>query len=133
MVMARMTQPIQTYRDLIAWQKAYALALSIYACTQQMPSDERYRLTNQIRRSAISIASNIAEGYGRGQRNDYLRFLRIARGSLYEVETQLMFLKDLHFIDTETYTALSYSINETMRVLNGLIKGVEKHGHDSPA
>ncbi len=84
-----MVARVEKYEDLIAWQKAYALVLRVYQLTKDFPADERYGLTTQMRRSAVSIPSNIAEGFGRHSRDDYLRFLDIALGSTYELETQL--------------------------------------------
>lgn len=83
--------PIKSFRDLEVWRRAMDLSHTVYDLTRQLPDDERFGLVSQLRRSSISVPSNIAEGFGRGSRVDYLRFLRVARGSLYEVETQLLF------------------------------------------
>ena len=113
---------VKTFRDLIAWQKAMALARQTYAITAQMPRDERFGLTMQIRRAAISIPSNIAEGDGRQSRPDYTRCLRIARGSLMELSTQMELASDLRmFVIPETLQDL---LSETDRVLQGLIRGL---------
>jgi four helix bundle protein len=80
---------IRNYRDLIVWQKSIALVTEVYSITRLFPKEELYGLISQIRRSAVSIPSNIAEGYGRYSTNDYIRFLQIAIGSLYEFQTQL--------------------------------------------
>ena len=119
---------IRSYRDLVAWQRAYSLGLAIYRATKPFPVDERFGLTSQLRRSGVSIASNIAEGYGRGNTNEYVRFLKIARGSLYEVETQLLFAQDLEYLDATEFQALSSTLNETARVLSGLIAKLEQDG-----
>ncbi|RPI59311.1 MAG: four helix bundle protein, partial [Planctomycetaceae bacterium] len=79
-------RPIRSYKDLQVWQKSMELAGQIYEATQKFPADERFGLTSQLRRAAVSVPSNIAEGYGRGTRKDYKRFLQVARGSLYELE-----------------------------------------------
>ena len=79
---------IRTYRDLIVWQKSMALVTDVYRVTRVFPKNEQYGLTSQLRRCAVSIPSNIAEGYGRRASNDYLRFLSIANGSLFELQTQ---------------------------------------------
>jgi four helix bundle protein len=80
---------IRSFRDLVVWQKAMKLVELVYAITKHFPSDERYALTSQLRRASISVPSNIAEGYGRHSTADYIRFLQIALGSAYELETQL--------------------------------------------
>src|SRR4051794_40878139 len=80
---------IRTFRDLIVWQKAMDLARTVYLATKAMPAAEQFGLTNQMRRASYSIPSNIAEGYARQSRPDYLKFLRIARGSLAELSTQV--------------------------------------------
>jgi four helix bundle protein len=86
------------YKELMVWQKSYELCLTIYRITAQFPVEERYGLTAQIRRSAVSIASNIAEGYGRKTKADYLRMIYISYGSLCELETQILPAGDLGFI-----------------------------------
>jgi four helix bundle protein len=87
------------YRDLIAWQKSTRLALDIYRSTQAFPKDELYGLTSQMRRAAVSIASNIAEGKGRFSRKEFVQFLYRARGSLLELETQLFIAGELGYVD----------------------------------
>ena len=86
---------VQNYKDLIAWQKSMQLAKEVYVLTKNLPKDELFSLTNQLRRAAVSIFSNIAEGNGRLSRKEYLHFLSIARGSKSEVETQLLFCVEL--------------------------------------
>jgi four helix bundle protein len=114
---------VRTFRDLIAWQRGMSLALEVYRATASMPSDERFGLTSQLRRSVVSIPSNIAEGYARGTTQDYIRFLRIARGSLAEVQTQIELGCKLGMIrESEQTTEL---IAETDRVLQGLIRSLE--------
>jgi len=88
------------YKDLIAWQKGMDLVVAVYGLTKAFPSDERFGLTAQVRRAAVSIPSNIAEGYSRKGKRDYLRFLEIALGSANEVETQLMAAMRLGFADS---------------------------------
>jgi four helix bundle protein len=110
---------IQSYRDLIAWQKAMALAQAVYRWTSDMSPDERFGLTAQMRRAAVSIPSNIAEGYARNSRDDYVRFLRVARGSAAELMTQaeLAVLLGLKASADDIMPAAQ----ETDRILNGLI------------
>ncbi|MEO0586457.1 MAG: four helix bundle protein [Planctomycetota bacterium] len=117
---------IHRYEDLIAWQKSYAFVLSIYRVTAKFPTDERYGLTSQLRRAAVSIPSNIAEGFGRHSRADFLRFLDIARGSAYEVQTQLRLAFDLGLADDPD--ALD-DITEVIRILNGLIASLRAKDH----
>ena len=80
---------IKSYKELVVWQKSMALVTAVYQISSKFPQSELFGITNQMRRSAISIPSNIAEGFGRNSSQDYLRFLYIARGSLYEMETQI--------------------------------------------
>lgn len=85
-----MTNEIQSYRDLLVWQQAIELAVSVYNLSKDWPREELYGLTSQARRASVSVAANIAEGYGRGLRGSYVSFLRIAQGSLKELETHLI-------------------------------------------
>jgi four helix bundle protein len=117
---------IRSHRDLVAWQQAYALGLAIYPATSSFPDTERFGLATQLRRCAVSVASNIAEGYGRGSTHDYLRFLRIARGSLCELDTQLQFASDLGYLASTDGQSLAMLIQNTERVLAGLIRSIER-------
>ena len=92
--------PVRSFRDLDVWQDGVALAEVVYAETQAFPDSERYGLTSQLRRAAVSVASNIAEGWGRCTRKDYLHFLHIARGSLFEVATQVEIAKRVGLLST---------------------------------
>ncbi|MBI1859211.1 MAG: four helix bundle protein [Candidatus Melainabacteria bacterium] len=92
------------FKDLIVWQKSYKLALDIYNKTKSFPSYEKYSLSQQIRRSAVSIPSNIAEGYGRYHKSEYKQFLSIAYGSLCELETQYLLSIDLNYFNTDIRT-----------------------------
>lgn len=121
-----MSGEIRTYRDLIAWQKAFSSGMSVYQATQQFPDRERFGLTVQVRRSAVSIASNIAEGFGRGSTADYIRFLKIARGSLYELDTQLLFSVELGYLPRDEYLGLKDGLDEAERVLAGLIRSLDR-------
>ncbi len=100
------------------------LCQQVYALSQPFPAEERYGLTAQIRRCAVSIPSNIAEGYGRGQKKDYIRFLRVARGSLFEVETQLILAARLGFADADSAGARMELVREVDRILCALIRAV---------
>lgn len=100
------------------------LVTEIYELTKTLPKDERFGLTSQMRRCSVSIPSNIAEGWGRLSRKNYIRFLRVSRGSLYELETQLLITKELNYInDCESIENL---IIEISKMLNSLIKKLEE-------
>ena len=115
---------IQSYRDLIAWQKAMDLCVLTYQVTDSSPKHELYGLTQQARRAAVSIPSNIAEGWGRGTSLDYLRFLRTSRGSLFELQTQMLLGIRLRYIsECSQITTLS---DEVSRILQGLIGSLER-------
>ncbi|MFO0839062.1 MAG: four helix bundle protein [Phycisphaerae bacterium] len=118
-----MTQK-RTFRDLIVWRKAVALARAVYEHTQQMPKIEQFGLTNQMRRAAVSIASNIAEGNARQTTRDYVHFLMVARGSLAELETQLVIAQELNFITrSDNLTEL---LREISRMLQALIASLRR-------
>ena len=113
---------IRNYRDLMVWQKAVAFVTQVYEATQGLPPEERYGLCAQIRRSVVSIPSNIAEGYGRRSTQDYLRFLQIANGSLFEFQTQLEIIKNLGYIPKDLFEALFDQSREIERMLKSLIE-----------
>ena len=119
---------VKTFRDLIAWRLGMDLARSDYRATAKMPEDERFGLTIQLRRAAVSAPSNIAEGFGRERRPEMLRFLRISRGSLSEVSTQYELACSMGMI--EPSRELLDLIAETDRVLQGLIRSL---GRPAPA
>jgi len=113
------------FRKLIAWQRADDLAVEIYRSTaQSFPREERYGLTQQLRRSAASVPSNLAEGCGRRTEEEFRQFLYLARGSLYEVEYQLHLAARLGYISPQEHTRLETQRNETGKVLTGLIHRV---------
>jgi four helix bundle protein len=116
---------LKNYQDLIVWQKSYNLCLEIYKLTKNFPKEEMYTLTNQLRRSSISIPSNIAEGYGRKSTQDYMRFLYIAYGSSCELETQILLSGDLGYIKEGITSSIKENIREVERMLKGLIKSLE--------
>ncbi len=117
---------IASFRDLIAWQKAFALGVELYRLTTRFPDHERFGLTIQLRRGGVSVASNIAEGYGRGSSSDYVRFLKISRGCLYEIDTQLLFAQSFGYINEAEYRAAKDLLDEAERVLAGLIRSLER-------
>ena len=108
---------IRTYRDLVVWQKAMVYVTSIYESTKVFPKEEVYGLVSQLRRSAISIPSNIAEGFGRRSRADYVRFLQIALGSLYETQTQMEIAANLGYLATSSSAPVYESSREIERML----------------
>ena len=108
------------YRDLETWQNAMELVKGVYVATRHFPKDELYGLTSQLRRAAVSIPSNIAEGCGRNSRNELRHFLGQARGSLAEVETQLELARSLGYLDSVTATALLSKAAQLGRMLTGL-------------
>jgi four helix bundle protein len=116
---------LRNYKDLNVWQKSYELCLKIYRITAKFPNEERYGLTSQIRRSAVSIASNIAEGYGRKTTVDYIRMLYISYGSVCELETQVLLAGDLGFIEKGELGTIKKDIAEIERMLKALIKSLE--------
>ena len=119
---------LKNYKELNVWQKSYELCLKLYGITAKFPIEERYGLTSQIRRSAVSIPSNIAEGYGRKTTVDYIRMLYIAYGSVCELETQILLAGDLDFIEKNELSTIKKDIAEIERMLKALIKSLEdKH------
>lgn len=119
---------LKNFKDLKVWQKAYKLCLVIYKITGKFPNEERYGLTSQLRRSAVSIPSNIAEGYGKRTTADYTRSLYIAYGSICEIETQTLISGDLNYIEDRTLEGLKEQIAEVERMLKALIRSLEsKH------
>jgi len=124
---------IRNYQDIIAWQKSMDLAAMIYSKTVSFPKDELYGLTQQMRKAAVSVSSNIAEGWGRGTTGDYLRFLRMARGSLCELETQIHLSQRLGYLALANVQELLGGTTECKKVLQGLIGSVERQQAQSSA
>lgn len=122
MASIRLTMKVKSYEELVVWQKAMALVKRVYDLQKQLPKEELYVLGDQIRRAAVSIPSNIAEGFGRDTDNEFRRFLAISRGSLYEMKTQLQLAESLSFlqIDAETLSL----IEEVGKLLNGLSRSL---------
>lgn len=115
---------MQTYRDLIVWQRSIELVTAIYQLTNAYPKSELFGLTSQMRRAAVSIPSNIAEGYARKSRKEYIQFLRIAYGSGAELETQLTITRNLALVTEEKLKVSEALLNETMRLLNKFISSL---------
>lgn len=114
---------VKTYKELIVWQKSMDLVEQVYTLTKSFPESEKFTLTNQLRRCAVSIPSNIAEGWGRGTAKFYVHFLQIAKGSLAELETQLEIANRLKYID-QSEVIFKQSV-ETHKMLNGLINKIK--------
>lgn len=115
---------IQSYRDLIVWKKSMALALDVYRSTQEFPKTETYGLVSQLRRAAVSIPSNIAEGQARLSTGEFRQFLGNARGSLMEVETQILISQELGYLGMSKSESLLSAAAEVGRILNGLLSSL---------
>jgi len=109
------------------WQQAVALTTELYKLTARFPDTERYGLTSQIRRATTSIAANIAEGWGRGSRGEYIQFLTVARGSLMELETHLIVACNLHFLKPEEFGSVAKPVKDIEKMLNRLIAVLRKN------
>lgn len=116
--------PSGNYCNLIAWKKAFDLALAIYRATSQFPNEERYGITSQLRRAGISVPSNIAEGQGRNSRAEFRHYLSIAQGSLKEIETQVMIATKLGYCVQEQAAQLLGMTSEVGRLINGLSRSL---------
>ncbi len=108
---------VHNYRELKIWQKSRSLVKTVYQLTLDFPKEESYGLVSQIKRASVSIAANIAEGAGRGTNKDFIHFLNIARGSLFELETLLILSDDLKFLTEEKLKTVLDSINEILRMI----------------
>lgn len=113
---------MKTHKDLDVWKKSIALVTAMYQLTRSFPKDEIYGLIQQLRRSAVSIPSNIAEGAARHHKTEYVQFLYIALGSLSELETQWLISKNLEYLDEKNYNFINDLVQEIRRMLLGLIK-----------
>lgn len=122
---------LSSYRELIVWQKAIELVADIYAITRRFPREETYGLAAQMRRCAVSIPSNIAEGQGRTTRGEFMLFLGHARGSLFELETQLTIAAKLEYLTSEAAEHLRSRATEVARILNGLLTSLGAAAHKS--
>ena len=117
---------VQHYQQLIAWQKAIDVVTAVYQATARFPKEELYGLTSQMRRAAVSIPSNIAEGQGRKSRGEFQHFLGIAKGSLFELETQVVISVRLRFLNAIDTKPLEDKIHELGRIVNGLVASLNK-------
>ncbi|HLD47360.1 MAG TPA: four helix bundle protein [Desulfobaccales bacterium] len=116
---------VQSYRDLVAWNKAMDLVTEIYRVTHNFPKEELFGLMSQLRRAAVSIPSNIAEGKGRLSKGEFRQFLGNARGSLAEVETQILIAQNLSYLDESETNTLLTKVEEVGEILNGLLSAVK--------
>lgn len=117
---------MKTYRELIVWQKSMKLVTLIYQVTKNFPENEKFALVSQIQRCAISIPSNIAEGYGRNSLNDYIRFLNISNGSLYELQTQVEIAYNLKYIEKSTFEKVYENSREIERMMSSLVRKLKE-------
>jgi four helix bundle protein len=117
--------PVQSYKELVVWQRAMDLVVEIYKVTRSFPREEMYGLVAQIRRAVVSVASNVAEGQARGKGREFAKFLRIALGSLQEVKTQLIVSERLGYVVKEKTSTMVKLANEVGRLLRALTKSVD--------
>jgi four helix bundle protein len=122
---------LKSYKELKVWEKAYQVCLDLSQITRNFPQEEKYGLTSQIRRAAISIPSNIAEGYGRKTTGEYIQALYVAYGSLCELETQILLAVGLGYLSSEKNTVFQKEIGDVERMLKGLIKSL-RNKHSNP-
>lgn len=116
--------PVQSYRDLRVWQKAMTMVRAVYGLTSKWPSTEQFGLTAQIRRAAVSVPSNIAEGHGRRSQAEFAKFLNIAHGSLMEVETQLLIAADLKYIGKADLDHCLAGTQEIGKMIFGVLSSI---------
>ena len=119
-----------TFKDIKAWQKAYEFVLLTYQQTRKFPDSERYGLSSQFQRAAVSITANIAEGYKKLSKADKLRFLNIAQGSMEECRFYIMLSHDLGYINSEEYNELNHSLEGASIYLNAYCKGIRDKSHE---
>jgi len=120
-----MTEKINSYKDLKIWRNSIELVKRIYIITKDFPKDEVYGLVSQMRRCAVSVASNIAEGKTRQHTNEYIQFLYVALGSCAELETQVVIAKELKYISSVIESEIQSTTNQIGRMIRGLIKNLK--------
>lgn len=116
---------VKSYKELTVWNRAVEMAVEIYKITSEFPKNQQYSLVNQIERAVVSVSSNIAEGAGRKGRKEFIQHLSIAKGSLYELETQLVISNKVGFLSQEKMEDLINKIEEIGKMLNGLKRSLE--------
>ena len=119
----------QNFRDLIVWQKAMSLAKEIYGLCEKLPPHQRFGLTQQLQRAAVSVQSNIAEGHARHSSKDFMRFLSMARGSLAEAQTQLLLAHELGFVSKQALEPIMEDSTEVYKLINGLYAAIAKRSN----
>jgi len=117
---------IRSFTDLIVWKKGHVLVLSVYEATKDFPKAEMFGLTSQLRRSAVSITSNISEGFGRKSIKEKMQFYVIAKGSLYELQNQILIARDLGLMDRKVFDTIAEKTVETSKLLTALIRSTER-------
>jgi four helix bundle protein len=120
---------VNSYKELIVWQKSMTLATEIFETTKLFPKSEQYGLTNQVRRAAFSIPSNIAEGFCRGGRPEFRQFLQIGFASGAELETELTIAKNIGLLKQQSFSALMSKLEEIMRMLNKMITNIKRNNY----
>ena len=115
----------KSYKDLIVWRKSIQLVKTVYMVAECLPEKEKYGLVSQMTRSAVSVPSNIAEGWGRNSKGNYIQFLRIANGSLCELETQLLIANELNFVKEDATKESFMLLEEVSKMIKGLIDSIE--------
>lgn len=120
-----MTEKITKFTDLRVWQQGHKLVILIYDLTKTFPSEEKFSLTSQIRRAVVSITSNIAESFGRQSEKDRLHFYTMARGSLLELQNQILIARDINLMKNTDFTVLSEQTIIVHKLLNGLIRSMK--------
>ena len=118
------SKTIRSYRDLIVWQKSVEMVIAVYRATKKFPSSEQFAITSQVKRAAVSVPANIAEGYGRNTQKEYAHFLRIAQGSLSELETLLTIAQKISYCSAQEYSTLEKHASEVARMLYALRKSI---------
>ncbi|OGH68807.1 MAG: hypothetical protein A2754_03415 [Candidatus Magasanikbacteria bacterium RIFCSPHIGHO2_01_FULL_47_8] len=124
-------EKISSFKDLIAWKEGHKLAVTIYEITKAFPKEEIFGLTNQIRRAAVSVTSNIAEGFSRNSSKEKIQFYSIALGSLSEVQSQILIAKDIGYFAGERYDSISQLTITVSKLLNGLARSAQSHPHNT--
>lgn len=113
---------MHNFKELRVWQEAIELAKLVYKTSAKFPADEKYGLKSQVNRAAISVASNIAEGSGRGSNKEFAQFLKVSLGSAFEIETQMILAEAFGFVTKEDNQKLMQQVSDVQKMLNGLIK-----------
>ncbi|KQS63414.1 four helix bundle protein [Rhizobium sp. Leaf371] len=124
------SQEIKSYRDLRVWQTAIDLSVEIYALTNDFPKSELYGMTGQMRRSSVSVAANIAEGYGRNSHGSFVQFLKVAQGSLKELETHLIICERVGLMDAPAFETILKRCEENGKMISGLIRAIQRRGNE---